>query len=341
VISFDPAKLEQLVVRSTGSAPTSIEDMTGGASTRRYLRLGGPFGALVAMFVPDAAPEEATSTTTVSTRWPFLEVHELLASSGVRVPKLVGEACDDGLLLLEDLGDVTLGAFIEENPWKRSEIYRVAVEDLASAQARLGDLPEGSIVGSRAFDRTLLRWELDHFREWALEARGRELANDDRVAFDAAAEALAIEIAGWPRGFTHRDYQSRNLMVVGSSDSTELAWIDFQDALLGPKVYDLVALLNDSYVDIDQAFIDARLDEYGKAAELDERGRETLGRSFDRLTVQRKMKDAGRFIFIDRQKNNPAFLPYFEPSLAKVRRSLARLEGDDVMKALARAVDRV
>jgi N-acetylmuramate 1-kinase len=342
VIHFDPAALERLVARSTGSAPTAVEEMPGGASTRRYLRVRGPFGALVAMFVPDAAPEEATTASaSATTRWPFLEVRDLLAARGVRVPRVVGEACDHGLVLLEDLGDVTLGAFVEARPAERAAVYRRAVEDLARAQATLVDLPAGSIVATRAFDAKLLRWELEHFREWALEARGKDLPADERAAFGAAADALADEIASWPRGFTHRDYQSRNLMVVGATEAPELVWIDFQDALLGPKVYDLVALLNDSYVDIDQAFIDARLDEYAKAAGLDERGREELGRAFDRLTVQRKMKDAGRFIFIDRKKNNPAFLPYFEPSLAKVRRSLARLGDDAVMRTLARAVDRV
>ncbi len=58
------------------------------------------------------------------------------------------------------------------------------------------------------------------------------------------------------------------------------------------------------------------------------------------MTVQRKLKDAGRFVFIDRVKKNPSFLPYFEPSLAKVRASLARLTDDEDMRALAVIVDR-
>ena len=62
--------------------------------------------------------------------------------------------------------------------------------------------------------------------------------------FDRIARALDAE----PKGFTHRDYQSRNLMVLPSG---EQAVIDFQDALLGPRQYDLVALLRDSYVELD------------------------------------------------------------------------------------------
>jgi aminoglycoside/choline kinase family phosphotransferase len=338
VLTFDPEALARLVVQATGHLPVAVDDMPGGASTRRYLRVRAPATSLVAMFVPDAAPEEITSGAPTS-RWPFLEVHALLHGRGVRVPRLLAEDCARGLLLIEDLGDETLAAFLERAPERRAEIYREAVTDLARAQHALGALPEGSVVAGRAFDEKLLRWELDHFREWGLDARGRELAADDRAAFDALADRLAHRIAAWPRGFTHRDYQSRNLMVRGGAGAApELWWIDFQDALLGPRVYDLVALLNDSYQSIDRAFMEARLDEFAAVAGLDAAGREALGREFDVVTVQRKLKDAGRFIFIDRVKKNPSFLPYFEPSLEKVRGALARLQDEEDMRALAKLV---
>jgi aminoglycoside/choline kinase family phosphotransferase len=254
---------------------------------------------------------------------------------------VLAESCAEGLVLVEDLGDETLAAFLHRAPARRAAVYRAAVTDLAAAQRALRDLPEGSVVASRAFDDTLLRWELDHFREWALDARGRALPPDDRARWDALAGRLAGRIATWPRSFVHRDYQSRNLMVKDcGGDAPELTWIDFQDALLGPRVYDLVALLNDSYQSFDRAFIEARLDEFAAAAGLDAAGRADLGREFDVVTVQRKLKDAGRFVFIDRVKKNPDFLPYFEPSLAKVRAALARLADDEDMRALSDIVDR-
>jgi N-acetylmuramate 1-kinase len=330
VLTYDPEALARLCRRCLQHEPTALTDMPGGASTRRYIRVTSPGGDAVAMFVPDAAPDEVTQPGAARARWPFLEVHELLEGRGVRVPRVLGEACDEGLLLLEDLGDDTLGAFLSRSSERRPELYGRAVVDLARAQRQLADLPAGSIVATRAFDHALLRWELDHFREWGLDARGKVLDAAERDAFDAIADRLAARIAALPRGFVHRDYQSRNLMLRGS----ELVWIDFQDALLGPRVYDLVALLNDSYVDIDQAFIDARLDDYAAEARLDPQNRTDLGLAFDLVTVQRKLKDAGRFVFIDRVKKNPAFLPYFEPSLAKVHRSLDRLASDADMRAL-------
>ena len=106
---------------------------------------------------------------------------------------------------------------------------------------------------------------------------------------------------------------------AGVGEWRSLCWIDFQDALLGPRVYDLVALLNDSYQTFDRPFIEARLDEYARAARLGAEARAEVGREFDRVTVQRKLKDAGRFVFIDRVKKNPSFLKFVEPTIAKVR----------------------
>lgn len=346
VLAFDPAALDRLVQRTFGAPPRAVTPMPGGASTRRYFRVELPAGgaapaSVVAMFVPDARPEEVTTAGTEAARWPFLEVASLLASRGVRVPVIHGESCDEGLLLIEDLGDETLAVFLERSPEHRAAIYTAAVTDLARAQRALGDLPGGSVVRTRAFDEALLRWELEHFREWGLDATGRALAPDDLAAWGAVADRLARRIAGWPRGFVHRDYQSRNLMVSRRAGAPELVWIDFQDALMGPAVYDLVALLNDSYQSFDRAFQEARLDEYAAARGLDRGGREALGRELDVLTVQRKLKDAGRFVFIDRVKKNPSFLPYFEPSLAKVRGALARLRDEEDMRWIEGMLQRV
>src|SRR3954469_17851569 len=136
--------------------------MPGGASTRSYLRVATGERTAIAMFVPDAAPEEITNgAVAASARWPFLEVHALLSSRGVRVPVVLGESCSEGLLLLEDLGDETLAAFLERAPERKAEVYTRAVTDLAKAQSALEALPEGSVVAGRAFDEKLLRWELD------------------------------------------------------------------------------------------------------------------------------------------------------------------------------------
>jgi aminoglycoside/choline kinase family phosphotransferase len=124
--------------------------------------------------------------------------------------------------------------------------------------------------------------------------------------------------------------------------SGEQAVIDFQDALLGPRQYDLVALLRDSYVELPAALVDALLARYLHAlasagGPLLEPG--PFRATFDLLTVQRKLKDAGRFVFIDRVKKNPGFLPSIPASLRYVREALARRpELAELQAVLARHV---
>lgn len=327
---------------ATRDRPLDCEAMPGGASTRKYfrVRLSGqsPAGTAIGMYVPDGLKADEVANGQKPARWPFLEVRDLLASRGVAVPTVFAEDTARGWVLLEDLGDDTLAVYLEREPARREAVYVRAVTDVAAAQARLEDLPAGCVVGSRAFDRDLLSWEIHHFREWALEARGIALTPADRAEYDGVAERLASRIAGWPRRFVHRDYQSRNLMVRPSGS---LCWIDFQDALLGPRVYDLVALLNDSYQVFERVFVEARLDEYAHAAALGVEARAALGREFDLVTVQRKLKDAGRFVFIDRVKGNGAFLKFVEPTMAKVRSSLARLSDDEDMRELSQMLSHI
>lgn len=330
----DTAQLAALA-RRAGKDVTSVTGLPGGASTRKYFRVvlrGG--GSAIGMYVPDGdRPEESTHDVGARRRWPFLEVRDLLESHGVRVPKLLAEDTEKGWLLIEDLGDDTLAERIAAHPEQRAPLYATAARDLARAQLALAKLPDDTVIRSRAFDEELLYWELEHFREWGLDARGKKLSKVDRTAFDLIARRLARRIASWPRGFTHRDYQSRNLMVVGEG----LVWIDFQDALMGPRVYDLVALLQDSYQEFDRQFIDARLRDYAQAAGLSDSARGDLAREFDLVTVQRKLKDAGRFVFIERVKGNKSFLPYVDPTLRKVKAALERLtpEGEDFVELLA------
>jgi aminoglycoside/choline kinase family phosphotransferase len=325
------------------------QPMKGGASTRRFFRItvGAKHGSAVAMFVP-GAPTHEIHKDSGHTRWPFLEVRDLLAERGIRVPTILADGTSEGWLVVEDLGDDTVANYLLRRPGAKRDIYRLAVRDLSRAQRKLAALPENSIIKSRSFDHDLLRREIDHFMEWGVLARGIAISAEDRAGFDVIADRLAARIAAWQRGFVHRDYQSRNLMVLSGDaaresapESVELAWIDFQDAMLGPRVYDLVALLSDSYQEFDAGFIEERLDEYAEHSGLASSERGTLRREFDFVTVQRKLKDAGRFIFIDRSHHNPAFLPFVEPTIQKARGAIARLSEDDDMRSLGELLDRV
>lgn len=335
--AVDLVPLEQLVQRAF-ETELNATPMPGGASTRQYFRVALPHDkSAVAMYVPGGAKPEEVQKGPAGTRWPFLEVRDLLAERGIDVPSVLAEDTESGWLVIQDLGDDTLANWLLRNPGDKPALYTKAVTDLARAQKALSDLPNGSIVASRTFDYELLRWEIEHFREWGLDARGKSLAEADSVRFMEIADRLAQRVADLPKGFVHRDYQSRNLMVVDDG-KLRLVWIDFQDALLGPRVYDLVALLNDSYQEFDRPFVEARLAEYAEAAGLPSKDQAKLLGEFDLVTVQRKLKDAGRFVFIDRTKKNTSFLRFVTPTIKKVDAALERLGAKDKDMAELRAI---
>jgi aminoglycoside/choline kinase family phosphotransferase len=249
-------------------------------------------------------------------------VHRYLKRLGVRVPEILRYDEPAGMMVLEDLSDETFEKALATGD--RTRLYTEAVELLANLRLRAEVTRDGECLAfTRAFDEALYDWELHHFREWGLEAwSGKKPTEAERAELDAIFRRIAKELAAAPRGFTHRDYQSRNLMVKHG----ELVVIDFQDALQGPRQYDLVALLRDSYVELPRDFVDAMLDVYIIEFEKQTGQRfdvPAFKAFFDLLTVQRKLKDAARFEFIHRVKGNPGFLPSIPASLRYVRAALA------------------
>jgi len=320
-----------------------FETLKGDASSRRYHRVvlapGVPPERLIVMELPaDALQSDEATAGGPPRELPFLNVCRHLAAAGVRVPEVYLDAVADGAVLLEDLGDETFARRIAEVGGGGMEAwYGAAVDLLAGLHAAMWPIPAGCEAARREFDVALLRWELDHYREWGAEALLGPLDPVRRARLDAAFDTLAVEIAQLPRGFVHRDYQSRNLMVTGDAPlPASLAVIDFQDALAGPRVYDLVALLNDSYVDVPFDLQRRIIARYAARRDLDAAA---LAREFDLVTVQRKLKDGGRFVFIDRVRGNPAFLPFVDVSFSRVRAALGRLEGHGPLKAALAAAD--
>ena len=314
--------------------------LRGDASTRSYYRAhiedAGPNlpSDLIVMQLPeDAFRSDEGGATLTPARLPFLEVAELLASRGLPVPAIYAEDLDHGVVLLEDLGDVTLHeALARTRPERWTALYGAAIDLLAELHARCQKLPEESIVTRRRFDRALLDWELDHFRQWGLRALFGDLERSDEVILQRAFATIADRIEAAPYGFVHRDYQSKNLMV--RPDGT-LALIDFQDALVGPRVYDLVALLCDSYVALDVELQAAMIARYAALRHIDPN---VLHREFWWVALQRKLKDAGRFVYIDRVRKNPSFLQWFPQSLVYVGRALERAPGLGGLNELLRRV---
>lgn len=321
------AIVERMIRESLGdgAAVEGLQKLHGDASYRTYYRANLTDGrSFIVMQMPagkSSASEEITNFAGAPGELPFINVQRYLAGLGLPVPRIYTYNDTDRLMLIEDLGDGLMARQVELAPEpERLAWYGRALELLLRLQEETREHPSKECVASlRSFDARLLNWEFDHFREYGIEARaGRPMPDADRECFEQETRAITGQIERMPYGFTHRDFQSRNLLI--RDDRFYL--IDFQDALQGPRAYDLVALTRDSYVKLADDTVDILVRRYAERIGADAAA---VRREYDLVTVQRKLKDAGRFVFIDRVKGNPNFLQYIPTSLDYVRAAMARL----------------
>lgn len=317
------------------------EPLVGDASNRRYYRVhlsGTRVPSLILMQLADPegfkASEEAVSgKESEIAELPFINVLKHLQAADIPVPVLYFYDEPAGLLYLEDFGDVTLAQACQKASADFIErLYRQAIDVLVQLHVRASIPSEVSCLAfSRSFDVPLYRWEFDHFLEYGIVARqGQQIRDEDLVPIHEEFNKMAEWLAEQPRVLTHRDFHSRNLMV----DVDRLGVIDFQDALMGPVTYDVASLLRDSYIALEESLVDSLLVYYreqmfqalpsSQCTTMGLDDAETFRRLFDYSSIQRNLKAAGRFVYIDRVKGNPNFLESIPRTLHNVRANLTK-----------------
>jgi aminoglycoside/choline kinase family phosphotransferase len=207
------------------------------ASFRRYFRVpSATHGSLVVM---DAPPDKETCR-------PFVAIAEALRDAGVTAPEVLAADFDLGFLILTDLGNTTyLDAFETADPARCRSLMNDALATLALMQRRVDHAP------LPRYDRTLLLREMELFPEWYLKRHCKlDLSRSDESMLADLFTALVDSALAQPQVAVHRDYHSRNLMVLeGPRAERNPGVLDFQDAVSGAVTYDLVSLLRDAYVE--------------------------------------------------------------------------------------------
>lgn len=229
-----------------GYRADSLTPASADASFRRYFRLQREAPAQATVILMDAPPDKEPVTS-------FLQVGTLLRNAGLRAPEVYVQDLELGFLLLEDFGTQTFlqkvlppgGAQCEANYAR--PLYAQAWQALIQAQ-RYGQEMSKALVGLPAYDADRLHQEMALFPEWYLEKHlGLKLSDKESQDLEAIFAQLTQQATQQSQVIVHRDYHSRNLMVL--EEGNNLGILDFQDAVLGPLTYDLVSLLRDAYID--------------------------------------------------------------------------------------------
>ena len=219
--------LNKWIEKTLGHASFTLTPLAGDASFRRYFRLNH---AQITQVIMDAPPEKESLES-------FIEVEAQLHHQGIRTPRIRAIERDLGFLLLDDLGDRLL---LNE---PLSPYYYSALDTLHSLQK----IPAAH---RPAFNAAFMHQEMSLFQTWFLQAyHDIELNSREQKQLNQLLKTLSSHLMEQPHCFIHRDYHSRNLMLIEENNTTHIGVIDFQDAMQGPFTYDLVSLLKDCYIE--------------------------------------------------------------------------------------------
>jgi len=187
----------------------------------------------------------------------FLEINKQLKKSGVRVPEIYYYNVNDGIFLLQDLGDITLYSRCQENPDRQKEYYKKVIDDMPLIQIKSAENFNWDFCYPRkAFDKQSIMWDLQYFKSYFLRLSGitfdEQLLEDDFVVF---ANYLLETKQDY---FLYRDFQSRNIMLYNDIPY----YIDYQGGRKGALQYDLASLLFEAKANIDEDLRNELIDYY-------------------------------------------------------------------------------
>jgi len=309
----------------------AMTPLHGDASSRRYVRvtLAGAAPAHVVVMVLGegrftGGSDELGGGASL-TELPFVNVARWLDAQGFPIPTIhLDRSREDGLLVLEDVGDTTLWAAVAAAPARTEELFARAVDLLVRLQVA-GETasPAACVAFGRRFDEALARAELAHYVDHGIETRhGVTLPPAERTQLLAHLDPLVAPFRDGPFTLSHRDYMAWNIHLRDG----ELVLIDFQDALMAPDAFDLAQLLTDRTTAerVDEG-LEARL-----VARF-EHARHAAGRAvapgfadrYRRCALQHVFKVIGRFHLLELVKGKPGYLAYL-PAVHEVGRRMLR-----------------
>lgn len=311
-----------------GRCPTGKiqkQPLQGDGSDRRWYRLSQEGKSLIMAdhgIRTQKEPQEVDA---------YISIGRHLAARKVAVPKIYAYDRHAGLVFNEDLGDTHLQTLIgiKDEP-QILRCYRQVIDQWITM----------ALEGSNGFDtawtyqtphydaQVVLNNECRYFSEAFLQGYLRwDTAYEElRPEFEQLAKKIMeTEI----RGFLHRDFQSRNIMVKNK----RICFIDFQGGRLGPIQYDLASLLIDPYADLPGS-VQSELLGYAvrKLQHCTDIDQDRFIQGYACCALSRNLQILGAFAFLGRIKGKIQFEKYIPQAVKSLVRNLSCLKGFSLPK---------
>jgi len=282
-----------------------IELASSDASFRTYYRINYNEGTDIVMH----APPDKESLTDV------IKINTKLEDANITVPKIKKVNEDLGLILMSDFGKkVYLDNLNNETVFC---LYTDAIDVIHNMQNNI------STSDLMCFDMRAQKDEVNLFIDWFLK---KHIGYDDKKLGDIGIEEtltdLLEKIDEIPKKFIHRDYHSRNLMLLEKGNPGVL---DYQDAMTGPITYDLVSLLKDCYIKWDDELVKKMSKTYFQRADS-KTSFDVFNYWFDISGLQRHLKAIGIFSRLNYRDNKPAYMNDIPRTLSYIRETVGKYD---------------
>jgi aminoglycoside/choline kinase family phosphotransferase len=306
----------------------SAEPIAGGLGLRCFYRIhlqSAEADVPASLIARVDVPEDPKSRPAGIPPEPPLEpLLEFLGANKLPVPRSYGGDPARGILLLEDLGSLSLEKAAKGKLLaRRLDLYREALAILPKLQA-LTPPTKGDPLPcfTRRLDEALFRYKADLFNEHALPvALGRPPKAAEKEVVQEAFAYIAKRCGEAPQRLAHRDFQSANLYLRHNTLPADIQMIDFQGAFMAPPEYDLVCILRDSYVELSEAERTDLLLEI--RPQLPDAPDETsFLERFALLTLSRKGKDLARFLYATRERDDFRFQAYIPATVRYLKQAV-------------------
>jgi aminoglycoside/choline kinase family phosphotransferase len=288
--------------------------LAGDASFRKYYRVERGSERVVLMDAPP--PMENVR--------PFLTIARHLTRLGLSAPRILAEDVDQGLLLLEDLGDGTYARKLAEGA-DEAALYALAVDLLIELHRRFDPAAATDVP---RFDMARALREVNLLLDWYWPAiKGAPAPDHLRKSYEAAWREAMPALWSAPDSIALFDFHIDNLMLLdGRHGVAACGLLDFQDAVIAPVAFDLVSLLEDVRRDVPPELVAAMRARY--VAAFPKLDRAAFDRSYSAIGAQRNTRIVGVFTRLLVRDGKPRYLQ-FMPRVWRL------LEGDLEHPALA------
>ena len=291
------AKLKQFISSHFQQSAESLESMLGDAGLRSYYRLISGGKSYIVMDCPPTYCDVQQ----------FIDIASYLKNKGFSTPEIIGQDSDQGFLILEDFGTLSVKDYLlsglDQSELKRKQIYHLIIDLLVSLQEQ--EVPSTLVE----FDNELLILELGVFVDWYIPyAYNRKLGVHEFEEFIDIWQHILAEQVSMPNSIVLRDYHVENMMYLEQRESIrQLGLLDFQDAIFGSPVYDLVSVLEDARLEISR---DEALQYAEYFAQKKKIGIESLLRNYHILGAQRNSRILGVFVRKANRDGDDSYLKY-------------------------------